>query len=173
MATLLYNTRPSLRPSRALSVMLADMLRDPQAPEAQPTPAFTPATDILETAEGFELNVALPGVKKEAVNIEFLDGQLVISGERPNAAAAAKEAAATATEANAADDNKPAVVAAEASAVPKFRRIETNYGAFNRSFRLPETVNVKAISAELTDGVLRVLLPFNTEKVTKQHIEIR
>jgi HSP20 family protein len=40
--------------------MLADMLRDPQAPEAQPTPAFTPATDILETAEGFELNVALP-----------------------------------------------------------------------------------------------------------------
>jgi HSP20 family protein len=173
MATLLYNSHPSLRPSRALSVMLADMLRDPQAPAAQPTPAFTPAADILETAQGFELNVALPGVKKEAVNIEFLDGQLLISGERPNPAAAAKEAAATATEANASDENKPAVVAAEAPAAPKFRRVETNYGTFTRSFRLPETVNVKAISAELTDGMLRVVLPFDTEKVTKQHIEIR
>jgi HSP20 family protein len=103
-------------------------------------------------------------VKKEAVNIEFLDGQLVISGERPNAAAAAKEAAATATEANAADDNKPAVVAAEASAVPKFRRIETNYGAFNRSFRLPETVNVKAISAELTTACCACCCPSTPRK---------
>ncbi|SFQ66257.1 Hsp20/alpha crystallin family protein [Hymenobacter arizonensis] len=173
MATLLYNTRPSLRPSRALSMMLADMLRDPKAAPAQPTPAFAPATDVLETTEGFELHLALPGVKKEAVNIEFLDGQLVISGDRHNPAAAAKEAAATATEDNANDENKPAVVAPEAPAAPKFRRVETNYGSFTRSFRLPETVNVKAISAELTDGILRLVLPFDTEKVTKQHIEIR
>ncbi|WP_201985707.1 Hsp20/alpha crystallin family protein [Hymenobacter rubidus] len=173
MATLLYNTRPSLRPSRALSAMLADMLHEPQTATTQPTPAFTPAADILETASGFELHLALPGVKKEAVNIEFLDGQLVISGERPNPAAAAKEAAATATEANPTDENKPAVVAPEAPAAPKFRRLETNYGAFTRSFRLPETVNVKAIGAELTDGILRVTLPFDTEKVTKQHIEVR
>ncbi|HEX8506391.1 MAG TPA: Hsp20/alpha crystallin family protein [Hymenobacter sp.] len=176
MATLLYNTRPSLRPSRALSAMLADMLRDSQPATAQPTPAFAPAADILETAQGFELHLALPGVKKEAVNIEFLDGQLVISGERPNPAAAAKEAAANATEANAnaeADENKPAVVNNETPAAPKFRRIETNYGSFTRSFRLPDTVNVKTISAELTDGILRVALPFDTDKVTKQHIEIR
>ncbi|MBD2723305.1 MULTISPECIES: Hsp20/alpha crystallin family protein [Hymenobacter] len=179
MATLLYNTRPSLRPSRALSTMLADMLRDPQTtPTTQPTPTFIPAADILETAEGFELHLALPGLKKEAVHIEFHDGQLVISGERANPAAAAKEAAATATEAHAtdeakADDNKPAVVTPDAPAAPKFRRLETNYGTFTRSFRLPDTVNVKAIGAELTDGILRVTLPFDTEKVTKQHIEIR
>ena len=173
MATLLYNTRPSLRPSRALSAMLADMLREPQAAPAQPTPAFVPAADILETATGFELHLALPGVKKDAVNIEFLDGQLVISGDRPNPAAAAREAAAKATEATTTTENTPAVVAPEAPAAPKFRRTETNYGAFSRSFRLPETVNVKAIGAELTDGILRVTLPFDTEKVTKQHIEIR
>ena len=171
MATLLYNTRPSVRPSRALSAMLADMLRDAQPATNQPTPAFTPAADILETAGGFELHLALPGVKKEAVNIEFLDGQLVISGERPNPAAAAKEA--TATEAPAHDENRPAVLHPEAPDAPKFRRIETNYGPFSRSFRLPETVNVKVIGAELTDGILRLTLPFDTEKVTKQHIEIR
>lgn len=162
MATLLYNPRPSLRPSRALSAMLADMLREPQTAAAQPTPAFVPAADILETPSGFELHLALPGVKKAAVSIEFHDGQLVIAGERANPA-----------EATGNDENKPAVVAPEAPAAPRFRRTETNYGTFARSFRLPETVNVKAIGAELTDGILRLTLPFDTEKVTKQHIEIR
>ena len=152
--------------------MLADMLRD-QPNQAPSSAAFTPAADILETATGFELHLALPGVKKEAVSIEFLDGQLVVSGSRPNPAAAAKEAAATATEADADPETKPAVVAPEAPAVPRFRRIETSFGAFTRSFRLPDTVNVKAIGAELTDGILRVVLPFDTEKVTRQHIEIR
>ena len=175
MATLLYNNRPSLRPSRALSALLADMLREPQVvPAAQPTPAFVPATDVLETATGFELHLALPGAKKEAVSIEFLDGQLVVSGSRPYPAEALKKAAATATEAPAENpENTAAVLTPEAPAVPVFRRTETNYGSFSRSFRLPDTVNVKAIGAELTDGVLRVTLPFDTEKVTKQHIEIR
>ena len=165
MATLLYNSRPSLRPNRALSTMLADMLRDPQAAPAQAAPTFTPAADILETAAGFELHLALPGVKKEAVSIEFLDGQLVVSGSRPNPAVIASEAAAAA--------DAEATPAAPALEAPRFRRTETSYGAFSRSFRLPETVNVKAIGAEMTDGILRVTLPFDTEKVTKQHIEIR
>lgn len=125
------------------------MLRDPQAEPAQATATFTPATDILETAQGFELLLALPGVKKETVNIEFIDGQLVISGERNNPVTSTEEGA------------------------PKLRRGENAYGPFERSFRLPETVSVKNISAKLTDGVLHVTLPFDTEKVTKQHIEIR
>lgn len=173
MATLLYNPSPSLRPSRALSAMLADMLGDAHSATTHPSPSFSPATDVVELAKGFELHLALPGVKKESVNIEFLDGQLMVSGERANPAAAAKEAAATATEQTAGDETKPAVVSPEAPAAPKFRRIETNYGSFRRSFRLPDTVNVKAIGAELADGILRIQLPFDTDKVTKQHIEIR
>ena len=163
MATLLYNNRPSLRPSRALSTMLADMLRESQAAPAQPISEFIPAADVLETATGFELHLALPGVKKEAVSIEFLDGELVVAGERPNPAAPAKQAAPVANE------TPPPV----APAAPKFRRTETSYGAFRRAFRLPDTVSVKAIGAEFADGILRITLPFDTEKVTKQHIEIR
>lgn len=173
MATLLYNNRPSLRPSRALSAMLADMLREPQTAAAQPTPTFVPAADILETAAGFELHLALPGVKKESVTLDFLDGQLVVSGTRPNPVATAKEAATAAEAAAPAAENTPAAVAPEVPAAPTFRRIETSYGHFSRTFRLPETVNVKAIAAELTDGILRVTLPFDTEKVTTQHIAIR
>ena len=51
--------------------------------------------------------------------------------------------------------------------------MEGQYGTFERSFRLPDTVNVKAIAADLADGVLRLTLPFDTEKTTRQTIAIR
>lgn len=147
MTTLLYN-RPTLRPARAFNAMLNEVLRDAQPATPQPSASFVPAADIFETATGYELHLALPGVAKDAVAIDFQEGQLVVSGNRPAPATEGEDA-------------------------PKLRRVETRFGEFNRTFRLPETVNVKAISAELTDGLLRVTLPFDTEKVTKQHIEVR
>ncbi|WP_151087283.1 Hsp20/alpha crystallin family protein [Hymenobacter baengnokdamensis] len=148
MATLLYNSLPAQRPARAFNTMLSELLRDAQPAAPQPSTSFVPAADIFETAQGFELHLALPGVAKEAVSIDFQDGQLVVSGNRP-------------------------APATEGENVPQLRRVETRFGEFRRAFRLPETVNVKDISAELSDGLLRVTLPFDTEKVTKQHIEVR
>jgi HSP20 family protein len=147
MATLLYN-RPTLAPARAFNSLLNEVLRDAQPTTPTPSTSFVPAADIYETSAGYELHLALPGVAKDALTIDFQEGQLVVSGSRP----------APATEG---DD------------APKVRRVETRFGEFSRTFRLPETVNVKAITAELTDGLLRVSLPFDTEKVTKQHIEVR
>ncbi|MGI4867381.1 MAG: Hsp20/alpha crystallin family protein [Janthinobacterium lividum] len=147
MATLLYN-RPALRPARAFNSLLNEVLRDTQPTTPQPSTTFVPAADIFETATGYELYLALPGVAKDAVTIDFQEGQLVVAGSRP-------------------------APATEGENAPKLRRVETRFGEFSRTFRLPETVNVKAISAELTDGLLRLTLPFDTEKVTKQHIEVR
>ncbi|MGI4734681.1 MAG: Hsp20/alpha crystallin family protein [Janthinobacterium lividum] len=148
MATLLYNSQPALRPTRAFNSMLNELLRDVQPTSPQPSAKFVPAADIIETAAGYELHLALPGVAKDAVSLDFQEGQLVVSGNRP-------------------------APATEGENAPKLRRVETRFGEFSRTFRLPENVNVKAISAELTDGLLRVSLPFDTEKVTKQHIEVR
>ncbi|RZL08071.1 MAG: Hsp20/alpha crystallin family protein [Hymenobacter sp.] len=148
MSTLLYNNRPAVRPARAFNSLLTELLRDAQPAAPQPSTTFVPAADIFETAQGFELHLALPGVAKDAVSIDFEANQLVVSGNRP----------APATE----GDN-----------VPQLRRVETRFGEFRRTFRLPETVNVKNISAEMADGLLRITLPFDTEKVTKQHIEVR
>jgi HSP20 family protein len=147
MATLLYNNHPTLRPSRAFNSVLNEMLRDTLPAAKEPGNSFYPAADVLESAEGFELQLVLPGVAKEAVQLNFQDSQLVISGER---------------KAPEATDN-----------APRFRRVETGYGSFSRSFRLPDTVDVTAISAELTNGILRVTLPFDGKKVTKHHIEVR
>jgi HSP20 family protein len=147
MATLLYNNRPALRSSRAFNSLLNEMLRDTLPAVSKPTTSFVPAADILETPQGFELHLALPGVAKDDVKIDFQEGQLVVSGER---------------KAPAPDEN-----------APKFRRVETSFGSFSRSFRLPETVDVAAIDAQLTDGILRLTLPFDSKKVTKHHIEVR
>ena len=149
MATLVYNNRPSVRPSRAaFNAVLGELLRDPQAAASTPGTSFVPPADILESAAGFELVLTVPGVAKDSVAIDFQEGNLVISGER-----------------------KAPVLDAEAGA--KFRRVETAYGTFTRTFRLPDTVDATAIGAELADGVLRVTLPFDGKKVTKHHIEVR
>ncbi|MGI4871012.1 MAG: Hsp20/alpha crystallin family protein [Janthinobacterium lividum] len=147
MATLLYN-RPAVRPARAFNSLLSELLRDAQPAAPRPSTSFVPAADILETPQGYELHLALPGVAKDAVSLEFEDNQLVVSGTRPAPAIGGENA-------------------------PKLHRVETRFGDFRRSFRLPEAVNAKAISAEMTDGLLRVTLPFDTEKVTRQHIEVK
>ena len=41
----------------------------------------------------------------------------------------------------------------------KFHRIESFYGSFARSFRLPEDADVAAIQAESKNGVLKVRVP--------------
>jgi HSP20 family protein len=43
---------------------------------------FVPKTDVVETANAYEVHLALPGVNKEDFNIEVNDNQLTISGER-------------------------------------------------------------------------------------------
>ncbi|RPD49965.1 Hsp20/alpha crystallin family protein [Hymenobacter sediminis] len=147
MATLLYNNLPALRPTRAFSSVLNEMLRDTLPTQTAPSQSFIPQADIVELEQGFELHLMLPGVAKENVKIDFQDGKLSVSGERK-----APEAAENG---------------------PKFRRVESGYGSFTRTFRLPETIDVTAIEAQLQDGVLRLTLPLDSKKVTKHQIEVR
>jgi HSP20 family protein len=45
----------------------------------------------------------------------------------------------------------------------QYRRIERSYGAFSRSFTLPNTVDASKVTAEYRNGVLTVKLPFREE----------
>ncbi|MFD2787816.1 Hsp20/alpha crystallin family protein [Hymenobacter rubripertinctus] len=148
MATLLYNNRPA---RTSFNSVLNEMLRDTLPAQNKPAESFSPAADVLESSEGFQLHLMLPGVAKEDVQIDFQDGQLTVSGERK-----APKAAENAT------GNAPA-----------FRRVESGYGKFARTFRLPDTVDVTGIGAELTNGILHLSLPFDSKKVTKHQIEVR
>ena len=107
---------------------------------------FTPQVDIAETEKQFEIELAVPGLKKEDIKINLEEGKLSISGERK----LEKE-----------EKGK------------NFHARETHYGAFSRSFYLPDTVNAEKIEAQYTDGILHVTVPKDEKKVTKRLIAVK
>ena len=77
MATILYNNhRPATRSTRAFNSVLNELLRDTLASYQGARKSFVPQADILESEAGFELHLALPGVSKDAVTIDFQEGNL-------------------------------------------------------------------------------------------------
>ena len=106
---------------------------------------FTPHVDACETENGYEIEVALPGIRKEDIAIDFQEGKLTISGERRFEK---KEEGR------------------------RYQMLETQYGTFSRSFYLPDNVNPDKISAQLQDGVLMVNVPKDEHKTMKRQITI-
>ena len=93
---------------------------------------FIPLADIVEREKEYLIKLDLPQVPKEDVKVLFDDGVLTIRGERK-------------TEKEEKGD--------------KVHRTERYYGMFERSFVLPEDVDVTAIRAESKDGVLTIHMP--------------
>lgn len=107
---------------------------------------FKPRVDLKETEKDFQLHVALPGMKKNEIQIDIEGNVLTISGERK--------------------------LNTESKDV-KFHMVESYYGKFSRSFTLPETINKEAIEANLADGILTVVLPKTEPKKHKTSIAIK
>ena len=108
---------------------------------------WAPAVDIAEDEKSFTITADLPDVKKDDVKVTIQNGHLTISGERKFE----KEE----------EDKKK-----------KYHRIERCYGAYTRSFALPENVDGTAIKAEFKDGVLHVTLPKIASEVAPGQVEV-
>ena len=108
--------------------------------------SFTPHVDACETQNGYEIEVALPGIKREDINIDFQEGRLTITGERK-------------FEKQEGDGRR-------------YQMLETQYGNFTRSFYLPDNVNPDQIKARLEDGILLVSVPKDEHKTMKRQISI-
>lgn len=109
---------------------------------------FNPMVDSYETENGFMIEVALPGMSKENIHLDFQEGRLTISGERKFQ----KE---------------------EKDKDKKYHLIESQYGTFSRSFYLPDTVDVEKIEAVFENGVLQVSVPKDERKTARHRIEVR
>jgi HSP20 family protein len=107
--------------------------------------AWTPSVDIEESDHEYLLRAELPGMKKEEVNVKVEGRTLSISGEREQE----KE-----------EKDK------------RHLRVERTYGAFRRSFTLPEAVLPEKLSAEFKDGVLNIHLP-KDESAKPKAIEVK
>lgn len=124
------------------------LFAEPTFPELFNQPVgWYPAVEVSETPTEFLATVELPGLKREDVTVEFIDGILSIRGEKQEER---KE-----------EEGK------------KYLLWERSYGSFQRSFTLPGEIDGAKVNAEFGDGILTVHLPkMAGAKVNGRKIEI-
>jgi HSP20 family protein len=106
---------------------------------------WAPAVDVSERDNEYVVNVELPGVSRDDVNIVMENNVLTIRGEKKQKN----------------EETKGNV-----------HRIERTYGSFQRSFTIPATIRSEKIDANFKDGVLTVTLPKDEGSKPKQ-IEVK
>jgi HSP20 family protein len=97
-----------------------------------------PSVNSVENNDSFEIDLAVPGMKKEDFTIELNDKVLVISSETSNTM-----------------ENG------------KMRLNEFNFSSFQRSFRVPDSVDQDKIKANYKNGILKIKLPKRKESISK------
>lgn len=91
-----------------------------------------PPVNITETAEGYQVELAVPGFEKADFNVKLDDKILTISTEKKESNAAADQ---------------------------KMIRKEFSYKSFKRSFTLDDKIDAENISAKYENGILILELP--------------
>ena len=107
---------------------------------------WAPAIDVREDGKEIVLEVELPGIKPSDVEVTAENGVLTIRGEKQSTMTENKEG--------------------------RYHVTERSYGAFTRSFQLPNGVDERRIEAEFSDGLLLVHVPKAT-LAQPRRIEIR
>jgi HSP20 family protein len=92
---------------------------------------FAPSTDASVTDQNYEIDIELPGVPSENIDVSVHDGTLTVRGDKHSERT---------------DEGRT------------FFFSERSYGAFQRSFRLPEDANTEKIVAENKNGVLKLCI---------------
>ncbi len=102
-----------------------------------------PATNILENEESFEIQLAVPGMKKEDFNMEVEDGVLSVVFQK-------KEE----------DKEKQQ---------GEYLRREFDMDEFTRSFSIPKTADADNIKAKYENGILFITVPkIDKARLSKQ-----
>lgn len=96
--------------------------------------------DVYETADAVVVQAEIPGLTLEDINVQIMENQLFIQGEKRQAGP---------------DESR-------------LMRTERAYGRFQRSFTIGIPVKQEGIKARLKNGVLEVTLPKADESKPKQ-----
>lgn len=104
---------------------------------------WEPSRNVTTLQDGNQLVIKadLPDINEKDLDIQMENNMLTIRGERKFEKSVKEE---------------------------NYLRVERSYGAFSRSFSLPNTVNTEGIKAEYKNGVLTLMLPKREESKPKQ-----
>ena len=138
------------RPLRELSSLRREMedLWENLAGEREFLPMrgeWMPALDVSETKDSLIVKAEVPGMEPKDIDISLTGDLLTLKGEKKQKTEEKKE---------------------------NFHRIETRYGAFSRTIRVPVSVDSDKIEASYDNGVLKIVLP-KKEEVKAKQIEIK
>ena len=100
-------------------------------------------TDVRETEKTYELDIDLPGFKKDEIQIELKDGYLTVSAEK-------------------------GLDKDEEDKKGKYIRKERYAGACQRSFYVGEDIEQEDVKAEFKHGILKLFVP---KKEAKKAVE--
>lgn len=110
------------------------------SPAAFERGALSPSVEVAEADGAYEITAELPGLDEKDVEITVQKGLLTISGEKK----------------------------AEREEKKKdYYLSERNYGAFKRTFRIPDDVESGKIAATMKNGVMTVTMPKSAESKAK------
>ena len=109
------------------------------------TSSWIPACDVFEDKEAVKIVAEVPGVRPEDVRISLENNLLTIRGEKKQQAEEKNE---------------------------RVHRYERSYGAFERTFSLPTTVDPDRIVANYEHGILTVSIP-KAERARPREIPVK
>jgi HSP20 family protein len=109
--------------------------------ESLTTSSFAPAVDVYEDEHNVTLKIEVPGIDEKDIDVRIENHTLTVHGERKFEKEEKEE---------------------------NYRRVERQYGSFNRSFTLPNTVDAENISANYDKGILKIKLAKKAEAKPKQ-----
>lgn len=102
---------------------------------------WMPASEVTETPDSYQIQLDVPGVRDENIQITLENDTLTVRGERKSE---------------------------ERKDTEKVHFVERRHGYFHRSFTFPSTVERDGVKAQLNDGVLRIHVPKVKEAVAKR-----
>ncbi len=108
-------------------------------------PRWVPVVDVHESGKEITLRTELPGLTDEDIELTVDQGRLTVQGEKK-------------FEKEESDG--------------EYRRVESRYGTFYRSFPLPDSIDQDNIAAHFDNGVLNVTLP-KTESAKPKKIDVQ
>lgn len=97
---------------------------------------WTPSVDIMEKEGNLILRAELPGLSEKQIELKLEGNTLTLKGERKME-----------------NEDKKGT----------YHRVESCYGSFTRSFRLPDTVDTNKIHADYKNGILTVTIQQKSE----------
>ena len=97
-----------------------------------------PSTDVRESESELVVEAELPGLDEKDVSVTLKEGMLTLQGEKKSEREEKK------------DD---------------YHLMERSYGSFQRSFRVPDTIDADKVKATFDKGVLKVTMPKHAEAV--------